>query len=42
MLLDSLLGATLERPGGLGNNSVNFISGAFAAFFAILIAFLLR
>lgn len=42
MLLDSLLGATLEHPGGLGNNSVNFISGAFAAFFAILIAFLLR
>jgi uncharacterized protein (TIGR00297 family) len=42
MLLDSILGATIERPGRLGNNSVNFISGAFSAFVAILIAFLYR
>jgi uncharacterized protein (TIGR00297 family) len=42
MLLDSILGATIERPGRLGNNSVNFISGAFSAFVAILIAFLFR
>ncbi|MGA2988875.1 MAG: DUF92 domain-containing protein [Candidatus Korobacteraceae bacterium] len=42
MMLDSLLGATLERPGKLGNNSVNFVSTAFSAFLAILIAFLSR
>ena len=42
MLLDSVLGATLERPGRLGNNSVNFISSAFSAFVTILIAFLFR
>ena len=42
MLLDSILGATIERPGRLGNYSVNFISGAFSAFVAILIAFLFR
>jgi uncharacterized protein (TIGR00297 family) len=35
-LLDSLLGATLERPGRLGNNSVNFTSSAFAAAVALL------
>ena len=42
MLLDSLLGATLERPDRLGNNSVNFLSSAFSAFVAILLAFLSR
>jgi uncharacterized protein (TIGR00297 family) len=42
MLLDSLLGATLERPEKLGNNSVNFLSTAFSAFVAILMAFLSR
>lgn len=41
MLFDSLLGATLERPGRLGNDSVNFSSTAFAAFVAILTSFLL-
>ncbi len=35
-LMDSLLGATLERPGRLGNNSVNFTSSAFAAAVALL------
>jgi uncharacterized protein (TIGR00297 family) len=41
MLFDSLLGATLERPGLLGNDAVNFVSTVFAAFVAILTAFLL-
>jgi uncharacterized protein (TIGR00297 family) len=31
MLFDSVLGATLQRPGRLGNDSVNFISTALAA-----------
>ncbi len=31
MLLDSVLGAKLQRPGRLGNDSVNFISTTFAA-----------
>jgi uncharacterized protein (TIGR00297 family) len=31
MLFDSLLGATLQTPGRLGNNAVNFLSTAFAA-----------
>ncbi len=31
MLLDSVLGATVQRPGKLGNDSVNFISTVFAA-----------
>jgi uncharacterized protein (TIGR00297 family) len=31
MLLDSVLGAKLQRPGLLGNDSVNFISTTFAA-----------
>jgi uncharacterized protein (TIGR00297 family) len=39
-LLDSLLGATLERPGRLGNNSVNFASSAFSAALAIVVLFL--
>jgi uncharacterized protein (TIGR00297 family) len=35
MFLDSLLGAVLERPGGLGNNSVNFLGTLFAAVLAL-------
>jgi len=31
MLFDSLLGATLQRPGRLGNDAVNFLSTVFAA-----------
>ncbi len=31
MLLDSILGAKLQRPGLLGNDSVNFLSTTFAA-----------
>lgn len=38
-ILDSLLGATLERPGRLGNNAVNFTSTAFSAALAILLLF---
>lgn len=41
-LVDSLLGATLERPGRLGNNSVNFSSSAFSAALAIAIVFFQR
>lgn len=40
MFLDSLLGATLERPDRLGNDSVNFASSAFSAFVAIGLWFL--
>jgi len=42
MLLDSLLGATLERRHHIGNNTVNFASTAFAASIALLIASLSR
>jgi uncharacterized protein (TIGR00297 family) len=38
MIADSLLGATLERRGVLGNNAVNFSSTAIAALVAFLIA----
>jgi uncharacterized protein (TIGR00297 family) len=41
-LVDSLLGATLERPGRLGNNSVNFSSSAFSAALAIGVLFVQR
>lgn len=36
MTADSLLGATLERRGWVGNNTVNFTSTAVAAFIAII------
>ena len=38
MIADSVLGATLERRGVLGNNAVNFCSTAIAAVLAFLIA----
>jgi len=38
MSADSLLGATLERGGLLGNNGVNFISTVIAALLAVLIS----
>jgi uncharacterized protein (TIGR00297 family) len=38
-IVDSLLGATLERPGRLGNNAVNFSSTAFSAAIAIAVLF---
>ncbi len=39
-VVDSLLGATIERPGRLGNDSVNFSSTAFSAALAIVVLFL--
>jgi uncharacterized protein (TIGR00297 family) len=41
MLFDSVLGATFEAPGRLGNNSVNFLSTVFAACCGILFTYLL-
>jgi len=38
LFFDSLLGATLERRGWVGNNSVNFLSTAFAAGLAAVVA----
>jgi uncharacterized protein (TIGR00297 family) len=37
MLLDSLIGATLENSGRMGNDSVNFVSTVFAADLVIVI-----
>ena len=37
-LLDSLLGATLERKRRLGNNAVNFLSTLFAAAIAFALS----
>lgn len=39
MFFDSLLGATLERPGRIGNNSVNFASTTIAALIALAVWF---
>lgn len=41
-IVDSLLGATLERPGRLGNNAVNFSGTAFAAALTISVLFIHR
>ena len=38
MMADSFLGATLERPGILGNNGVNFFSTAIAALIALVLS----
>lgn len=40
MFFDSFLGATLERPDRLGNNSVNYLSTLFTALLALLAAML--
>lgn len=40
MTADSLLGATAERRGNIGNNAVNFISTAIAALTAVIITLL--
>jgi uncharacterized protein (TIGR00297 family) len=42
MLLDSVLGASFENRGDMGNDSVNFVSTVFAADVALVAAFLLR
>jgi uncharacterized protein (TIGR00297 family) len=41
MLFDSVLGATFENDGRMGNDSVNFVSTIFAADFALLVVFVL-
>jgi uncharacterized protein (TIGR00297 family) len=41
MTADSLLGATAERRGAIGNNTVNFTSTAIAALMAVIITLLL-
>jgi uncharacterized membrane protein len=38
MFLDSLMGATWENSGRMGNDSVNFVSTVFAADIAIMVA----
>jgi uncharacterized protein (TIGR00297 family) len=38
MLFDSILGATLERRGFLGNDGVNFLSTVFAADLALVLS----
>ena len=38
MLGDSILGATLERRGFLGNDGVNFLSTVFAADLALVLS----
>jgi uncharacterized protein (TIGR00297 family) len=40
MFLDSIIGATWERSGKLGNDAVNFISTVFAADVALMVAFI--
>jgi len=40
MIADSVLGATFERRGSIGNNAVNFTSTAIAALLAFLVALL--
>jgi uncharacterized protein (TIGR00297 family) len=42
MLLDSVLGATLENRGKMGNDSVNFVSTVFAADLAIITVLVLQ
>ena len=42
MLFDSFLGARFENRGDMGNDSVNFVSTAFAADLALVAALLLR
>jgi uncharacterized protein (TIGR00297 family) len=42
LFFDSLLGATLERRGWLGNDLVNFLSTAFAALIALALLLALR
>ena len=38
MFLDSIMGATWERSGKLGNDAVNFLSTVFAADVALMVA----
>jgi uncharacterized protein (TIGR00297 family) len=42
MFLDSVMGATWENAGKMGNNSVNFVSTVCAADLALVVAMLMR
>ncbi len=42
MFLDSIIGATWENSGKLGNNAVNFISTVFAADVALVVALIMQ
>jgi uncharacterized membrane protein len=42
MLFDSVLGATLENRGTMGNDSVNFVSTVFAADLALVAVLVVR
>jgi uncharacterized protein (TIGR00297 family) len=42
MVLDSVLGATWERSGKMGNDSVNFVSTVFAADLALTVAMVMH
>ncbi len=42
MFLDSVMGATWENAGKLGNDSVNFVSNVFAADAALIVALIMR
>jgi uncharacterized protein (TIGR00297 family) len=42
MFLDSIMGATWEKAGRLGNNSVNFVSTVFAADAALVVAMIMQ
>ena len=42
MLFDSVLGATLEKAGKMGNDSVNFVSTVFAADLALMAVIVLE
>jgi uncharacterized protein (TIGR00297 family) len=42
MFLDSIMGATWENSGKMGNDSVNFVSTVFAADAALIVAMILR
>jgi uncharacterized protein (TIGR00297 family) len=42
MFLDSIMGATWENAGRLGNNAVNFVSTVFAADVALIVAMIMQ
>ncbi|HEY5178049.1 MAG TPA: DUF92 domain-containing protein, partial [Terriglobales bacterium] len=42
MVLDSVLGATWERSGKMGNDGVNFVSTVFAADVALTVAMVME
>ncbi len=42
MMIDSLLGATWENSGRMGNDAVNFVSTVFAADLALIVGLILE